>query len=190
MDLISIILLAVGLAMDCFAISIAQGLATDIHDHLHRPKPALMALLFGVFQGGMPLISYYAGGLFCDFFHTFAPWIALILLGFIGGKMIWESQQKREQTSQTAEWGIGRLLLLAVATSIDALATGVILIPYPESLWTAVMVIGLTSMLLSVAGYLIGMFAGERFHMNATLIGGLILVAIGLKIWIEGVCLS
>ncbi len=176
--------------MDCFAVSIAQGITTDIHDHLHRPKPALMAVLFGVFQGGMPLVGYYAGGLLGDFFRTFAPWIALALLGFIGGKMIWESLQKKAATDQTAEWSILRLLLLAVATSIDALATGVILIPYPESLWIAVSVIGLTSLILSLTGYLTGIFVGERFKVNVTLIGGLILVAIGLKIWIEGVCLS
>lgn len=189
MDILSVILIAVGLAMDCFAVSIAQGLNADVHDRTHRPKPVLMAVLFGVFQGGMPLISYFTGEIFHDFFHRFAPWIALLLLGFIGGRMIWESLQKKTENHPVAEWGIARLLLLAVATSIDALATGVLFIPCPESLWIGVTVIGLTSLVLSLAGYLIGLFVGERFKVNVTLIGGIILVVIGLKIWIEGVCL-
>jgi len=189
MDIVSVILLAVGLAMDCFAVSIAQGLTTDIHDRLHRPRPALMAVLFGVFQGGMPLIGFYAGNVFASFFHTYAPWIALALLGLIGGNMVREAFRKDEKVKHEADWSIGNLLLLAVATSIDALAMGVIFIPHPQSLWTAVTIIGITSLLFSLGGYLIGILVGERFRLNVTLIGGIILIAIGLKIWIEGVCL-
>lgn len=189
MDLLSIILLAIGLAMDCFAVSIAQGLTSDRYDHHHRPKAVLMAFLFGVFQGGMPLIGYYAGNQFDAFFNQYAPWIALALLVFIGGKMVWEATHEKEAEKQAADWSLTNLLVLAVATSIDALATGVIFIPYPDTLWLAVAVIGLVSMLFSVAGYLIGIFVGERFRWNATLAGGIILIAIGLKIWIEGVCL-
>lgn len=183
MDIVSIILLSIGLAMDCFAVSIAQGLNPS-----DKPKPVLMALLFGLFQGGMPLIGYYAGNLFDAFFNTYAPWIALALLAFIGGKMVWESMHEKEER-QSADWSLTNLLLLAVATSIDALATGVIFIPYPETLWLAVAVIGVTSLVFSIAGYLIGVFVGERFRLNVTLAGGIILIAIGLKIWIEGICL-
>ena len=170
--------------MDCFAVSIAQGLTVDIHDKANRPKPALMALLFGLFQGGMPLIGYFAGCVFADFFKLYAPWIALVLLAFIGGKMIWESLHEKEE--QAAGWQINRLLLLAVATSIDALATGVIFIPVPQSLWIGVAIIGFVSFLFSIGGYLIGVFVGKRFRLNVELIGGLILIGIGLKIWIEG----
>ncbi len=184
MDLLSIILIAVGLAMDCFAVSIAQGLSAQ-KSTIQRPRPIRMAVLFGLFQGGMPLIGYFAGSLFADFFSTYAPWIALGLLLFIGGKMVWESLHEKDETDQ-AGWGWAHLLILAVATSIDALATGVIFIPTPEMLWIGISVIGLMSLLFSIGGYLIGKFIGERFRLNVELIGGLILIAIGLKIWIEG----
>ena len=147
MDVITILLIAVGLAMDCFAVSIAQGLAVRTTE---RPKPLLMAFLFGLFQGAMPLIGYFAGNVFADFFDTYAPWIALTLLAFIGGKMIWESLHEKEE--ETVGWQLNRLLVLAVATSIDALATGVIFIPVPERLWIGVGIIGLVSFLFSVGG--------------------------------------
>ena len=184
MDLITIFLIAVGLAMDCFTVSITQGLSVKISE---RPKPVLMALLFGLFQGGMPLIGYYAGNVFADFFDMYAPWIALALLAFIGGQMIWESLHEKEE--KTVGWQIQRLLVLAVATSIDALATGVIFIPVPERLWIGVGIIGLVSFLFSIGGYHIGKYMGKRFQLNVELIGGIILIGIGLKIWIEGVCL-
>ena len=185
MDLLSIILIAIGLAMDCFAVSISQGLSTRVSTD--RPQPLRMAVLFGLFQGGMPLIGYYAGCVFADFFRVYAPWIALALLAFIGGKMIWESLHEKEE--EKSGWGWLNLLILAVATSIDALATGVIFIPVPETLWIGVSIIGLMSFLFAIGGYHIGRYVGERFHLNVELIGGLILIAIGLKIWIEGVCL-
>ena len=182
MDLVSIILIAIGLAMDCFAVSIAQGLS--VAQSLERPKPVSMAVLFGLFQGGMPLIGYFAGCMFADFFKRYAPWIALALLAFIGGKMIWESLHEKEE--EKAGWGWMHLIVLAVATSIDALATGVIFIPCPERVWLGVSIIGLVSVLFSIGGFHIGRYMGARFRLNVELIGGLILIAIGLKIWIEG----
>jgi len=182
MDLLSIILIAIGLAMDCFAVSIAQGLS--VAHSSERPKPVTMALLFGLFQGGMPLIGYFAGTLFADFFSRYAPWIALALLAFIGGKMIWESLHEKEE--EKAGWGWMHLLVLAVATSIDALATGVIFIPCPQMVWIGVSIIGLVSFLFAIGGYHIGKYMGRRFRLNVELIGGIILIAIGLKIFIEG----
>ena len=184
MDIISIILIAVGLAMDCFAVSIAQGLDTDVRDPKQQPKVVLMAFLFGLFQGGMPLIGYFAGTIFADFFSRYAPWIALALLAFIGGKMIWESFEKKEE--HRANWSLRFLLTMAVATSIDALATGVIFIPVPEQLWLGIALIAFVSFLFSLLGTTIGSLVGTRFKLNVELIGGLILIAIGLKIWIEG----
>jgi len=190
MDLISIILIGIGLAMDCFAVSTTKGLCQA----RWCPKALLMAFLFGLFQGGMPLIGYYTGTLFASFFSRFAPWIALALLGFIGGKMIVESlTNDNENQNENCEvhrtsWGIGNLLMLAVATSIDALATGVIFIPVPQSLWLGVGIIAITSFVFSIAGYLIGMYAG-KLKVNVELIGGIILVGIGIKIFVEGVCL-
>lgn len=186
MDILSIILIAVGLAMDCFAVSIAQGLDIDIRDTKQQPKVLLMAFLFGLFQGGMPLIGYYAGTLFADFFSRYAPWIALALLAFIGGKMVYESLTEKEETDRHSNWTLPFLLTMAVATSIDALATGVIFIPVPEQLWFGIGIIALMSFLFSLMGSFIGSTFGKRFHVNVELIGGLILIAIGLKIWIEG----
>ncbi|MBQ6985272.1 MAG: manganese efflux pump [Paludibacteraceae bacterium] len=183
MDILTIIIIAIGLAMDCLAVSIAQGLQVMT---VERPKPLLMAVLFGLFQGGMPLIGYSAGCIFADFFRVYAPWIALTLLAFIGGKMIWESRRSTKDGEQAAGWRISRLLLLAVATSIDALATGVIFIPVPERLWIGIGIIGLVSFLFSIGGYHIGKYMGRRFNVNVELIGGIILVLIGIKIWIEG----
>ena len=184
MDILSIILIAVGLAMDCFAVSIAQGLDSDIRDAKQQPKVLLMAFLFGLFQGGMPLIGYFAGTLFADFFSRYAPWIALALLTFIGGKMLFESFGKKEE--HKANWQLSFLLVMAVATSIDALATGVIFIPCPDKVWLGISLIALVSFLFSLLGCTIGSLFGTRFKLNAELIGGLILVGIGLKIWIEG----
>lgn len=183
MDLLTIIIIAIGLAMDCFAVSIAQGLAVNPQDRTNHPKPITMAVLFGLFQGGMPLIGYFAGSVFADFFSIYAPWIALALLTFIGGKMIWESLH--EKNDESAGWQIQRLLVLAVATSIDALATGVIFIPVPEKVWLGVGIIGVVSFLFSIGGYHVGRFVG-RLKVNVELIGGIILILIGLKIWIEG----
>jgi putative Mn2+ efflux pump MntP len=180
-DIFTIIIIAIGLAMDCFAVSIAQGLAVQTTE---QPKPILMAVLFGLFQGGMPLIGYFAGNLFADFFRIYAPWIALALLAFIGGKMIWESLHEKDE--KAAGWQIKRLIVLAVATSIDALATGVIFIPVPERVWLGVGIIGLVSFLFSIGGYHIGKYVGARFKINVELIGGIILILIGLKIWAEG----
>ena len=186
MSILTIVLIAIGLAMDCFAVSICKGMATSAI----RPKwgkPLLMAILFGVFQGGMPLIGYYAGTIFADFFHRFAPWIALGLLSFLGGKMIVESLKPDTCDSHSADFALPLLLSLAVATSIDALATGVIFIPHPVRLWIGVGVIAIVSSLFSIAGYLLGLFTGKKIHFNVNLLGGIILILIGIKIFIEGI---
>lgn len=179
--------MAIGLAMDCFAISIAQGLDTDIKNRHNQPKILLMATLFGLFQGGMPLIGYYAGTLFTDFFSRYAPWIALIILSFLGGKMILEAAREKEnKEAHKSNWGIGFLLLMAVATSIDALATGLVFIPYPNQLWIGIALIALVSFLFSLLGCFIASESGRSKDINAGLIGGIILIGIGVKIWIEG----
>lgn len=192
MDIFSIILIGIGLAMDCFAVSITQGLQQGKWCN----KAVIMAVLFGVFQGGMPLIGYGAGTVFAFFFKRFAPWIALLLLGWIGGKMIWEEYGARSQDrcaegvkSQDccADWSVWHVLALAVATSIDALATGVIFIPYARMVWIGVSIIALCSLVFSLAGFLIGVYA-RNWKINANLIGGLILIGIGIKIFIEGLC--
>lgn len=190
MDILSIILIGVGLAMDCFAVSTTQGLKQqDWH-----MMAVLMAVLFGLFQGGMPLIGYLAGSIFSHFFSLYAPWIALALLAYIGGKMVWEGWCEKDSEEDLAEakadWSIKRLLMLSVATSIDALATGVIFIPCPEQVWVGVGIIALCSILFSLIGYLVGAIVGSSFKLNVEVLGGLILIGIGLKIFVEGVFMA
>ncbi len=181
MDLLSIIFIAIGLAMDCFAVSITKGISAGQGNGF---KGLLMALLFGLFQGGMPLIGFYAGISFTEQISKYDHWIALGLLAIIGGKMIWESFHEEEET-KTPDFKLRTLLLLAIATSIDALATGIIFVPTPDILWIAVSIIAFVSFAFAGIGFLIGRFFGTRFHFNVELIGGIILIAIGLKIFIE-----
>lgn len=187
MSVLTIILMAIGLAMDCFAISICQGL-TSPHGYVPRYiKPILMALLFGFFHACMPLIGYFAGTLLLSFFKRYAPWIALALLGFIGGKMIYDSLKSKNKENKLADFSFLTLLSLAFATSMDTLATGVIFIPYPDVLWLAIAVIALTCFLFSIIGFVIGHLVGTRFRFNVTILGGIILILIGIKIFIEGI---
>ena len=196
MDILSVILLAIGLAMDCFAVSLAQGIQGT-----RFRMAAVMALFFGLFQGGMPLISYYAGTLFADFFTRWSPWIALVLLSLVGGKMLSdayrESRYSGAEQVQPADVAkepintltLGTIILLAVATSIDALSIGVLFIPVQNVLWLAVTVIAATSTLFSFAGYALGKTLGKHLPFNAAILGGYILIAIGIKIFVEGVFL-
>ena len=187
MSILTIILLAIGLAMDCFAVSVCKGL-TSPHGYVPRyVKPMLMALLFGVFHAGMPLIGYFAGSFFASFFERFAPWIALLLLGFIGGKMIYDSLKGDDNEAHLGDFSFFGLLSLAFATSMDTLATGVIFIPHPEVLWLAVGVIAATCFLFSMIGFILGHLVGARLRFNVTILGGIILILIGLKIFLEGI---
>lgn len=188
MDVLSIILLAIGLAMDCCAVSVVQGLTADKHDMTNSPRPALMALIFGLFHAGMPVIGFFAGSLFVGFMHRYAPWIALVILGFLGAKMIWESYHEHEDEAQKASWTLSRLLMLALATSVDVLVTGVLFVPYPGQLWWSVLTIGAITALFSFGGYLLGVFVG-KLKINMELVGGLVLIGLGIKICIEGLCL-
>ena len=186
MSILTIILLAIGLAMDCFAVSVCKGL-TSPHGYVPRYiKPMLMALLFGVFHAGMPLIGYFTGSFFASFFERFAPWIALALLGFIGGKMIYDSLHDDNDEAHLADFSFWGLLSLAFATSMDTLATGVIFIPHPEVLWLAVGVIAATCFVFSMTGFVLGHLVGARLSVNVNILGGVILILIGLKIFLEG----
>ena len=186
MNILTIVLLAIGLAMDCFAVSVCKGL-TSPHGYVPRYiKPMLMALLFGVFHAGMPLIGYFAGSLFASFFERFAPWIALLLLGFIGGKMIYDSLHDDDDKTHLADFSFLGLLSLAFATSMDTLAT-VIFIPHPEVLWLAVGVIAATCFVFSMTGFILGHIVGARLRVNVNILGGVILILIGIKIFLEGI---
>ena len=168
--------------MDCFAVSTVKGV-------MKSGRAFLMAVFFGLFQGGMPLIGYAAGSAFAETVNRYDHWIALILLSLIGGKMIWESlHEEEEETKTSSVFTLKEIVMLAVATSIDALATGVLFVSMPfVQVLEAVAIIGLVSFFFSRLGYRIGFAAGRRLNFNVELLGGLVLIGVGIKIFAEGV---
>lgn len=188
-----LLLTAVALSMDAMAVSIASGLTSK---KVRIRDAVLMALAFGVFQAAMPTVGFYIIPLLSKVFgsgvETFVRsvdhWIALILLAFIGGKMIYEAIRNEEEETPADPFRIGNILILAVATSIDALATGIVFSSFGFStgrLIFSVLLIGCVTFALSLFGVLAGKKLGERFKRWAELAGGIVLVAIGLKIFIE-----
>lgn len=173
-----IILLAVGLAMDCFSVSVVQGVRSQGGRFGLPVMVVWMIVAFGLFQGAMPLTGYFAGGVAEEFVNRYAGWVALALLGFIGGKMFLDSFREEESAPRLT---FPQVLLLAIATSIDAAVSGILFVPVPGLLWQAVAVIAVTSSLFSLTGYALGHFIG-RLPFNAERVGGIILVLIGLKI--------
>ena len=146
-----------------------------------------MAFLFGVFQGLMPLIGYFGGRAFASFLSSIDHWIAFGLLGFIGGKMFLEGLKpidpQCDVTPHPFRWK--SLIVLAFATSIDALATGIVFVPFPDKIWFAVASIGLISFIFSITGVYLGVTFRRKIKFNVELLGGVILFGIGLKILIE-----
>lgn len=190
MDIITILFIAIGLAMDCTAVSISKGICVK---RFHLRYSLRMALILGFFQGGMPVIGYFVGASFGAIISRFDHWIAFILLLVVGGKMIIESfhHEENEEEGCSCEnqsithhfrWSL--MITLAFATNIDALATGLIFVPYPDILWQSVAIIGMVSFFFSLLGMYIGTQFGKRFKLNVNLIGGIILVCIGAKILI------
>lgn len=190
MDLLTLFLLAVGLSMDAFAVSICKGLAIK---KITVGKAAAAGIWFGGFQAFMPFIGYALGIQFAEKMNRVAPWIAFILLSLIGGNMIKESMGK-EGCSENGSMDIREMFILALATSIDALAVGitfacvpVAVLPAGRLLNTAVgcIVIGITTCAISMAGVKIGNVFGTKYKNKAELAGGIILVLLGVKILME-----
>jgi len=186
MGTLFIILLAIGLAMDCFAVSLTAGMAANKPVFLQRLK---MATMFGLFQAMMPLLGFLAGKGFAQQIQRIDHWLAFAILLLIGGKMIYEDiklQRKTETEDKTKnlfQWHT--LLLLAAATSIDALATGLIFVPFENVIWKALLIIGAVSFLFSLTGSYLGTYFGKKLPFRAELLGGIILILIGMKILIE-----
>ncbi|MDD6212574.1 MAG: manganese efflux pump MntP family protein [Clostridiales bacterium] len=175
-------ILAVGLSMDAFAVSVCKGLS------LSKVKPKHMVIAgvwFGSFQALMPLIGYFLGSFFTDMISRYAHWIAFILLLIIGIGMIREAFSDEEE-NMDASMDAKNMFLLAVATSIDALAVGVTFAFLRVNLIPAVSFIGIITFLLSAVGIRIGSIFGSRYQDKAEICGGIILVLIGLKILLEG----
>ena len=181
MEFWDILLIAFGLAMDAFAVSVCKGLTLP---HRDLKSTLIIAGYFGVFQAVMPLIGFFVGRQFSTFVASVDHWIAFILLVLIGGMMIRESFQ-REEESMTADVSVRVMLPLAVATSIDALVTGVTFAFLSVNIWISVLLIGAVTFILCCAGVLLGRIVGAKLEKRAQLLGGIVLIMIGIKILIE-----
>jgi len=183
MNLITIIVIAVGLAMDAFAVSIATGATYKKSGNSHAFK---MAFAFGGFQAIMPVVGWLAGLTLREFIRDYDHWVAFILLAFIGSKMIYESFKIKHAQKQTDTLSAAMLLVLALATSIDALAVGITFsFLLAGSLAIAITIIGLITFVLSYAGFFLGKSFGHFFETGIEAVGGLILLAVGTKILLE-----
>jgi putative Mn2+ efflux pump MntP len=185
-SLLDIVLIAAGLAMDAFAVSITLGLSTK------RPKLAeiiIPGVYFGFFQSLMPMIGYFVGSYFTNKIENFVHWIAFVLLGFIGGKMIKDSFAKKNGAWKRDKnsFGFIKMLLLAVATSIDALAIGITFAFFQVNIYTAVLITGITTFFISMGGVILGNIFGKKLRSKAEFIGGAVLVIIGIKIAVENI---
>jgi len=182
MNLFTILVIAVGLAMDAFAVSISSGLAIKKIRLGHAFK---IALFFGAFQALMPVIGWLAGISLKDFISAIDHWIAFALLSFVGGKMIYEAAFLDEEKEEKDVFNIYILLILSIATSIDALAVGLTLSFLDVDIASPALIIGLITFLLSFAGVYIGDRFGHFFESKIEIFGGLILIGIGTKVLVE-----
>lgn len=182
MSILELFILAVGLSMDAFAVSVCKGLS------LGKIKPKHMCIAgawFGGFQALMPLIGYFLGSFFAEMIEKYDHWVAFVLLAFIGGNMIKESFDKDEKVDSSMD--VKSMLLLAIATSIDALAVGVTFAFLQVQIVPAVSFIGVITFIFSAVGVKIGSLFGTKYKSKAELFGGIVLVLIGIKILLEGI---
>ena len=183
---IELFLLGVGLSMDAFAVSVCKGLGMR---KLNKKQALIIGLYFGGFQALMPFVGWLLGSQFQKYITSIDHWIAFILLGFIGGKMMIEAVREwnEEEVVDVMDAPIDHknMLVLAVATSIDALTVGITFAFLGTPIVEAITIIGITTMVISIAGVVVGNFFGSRYKRKAEFIGGLILVLLGLKILLE-----
>ncbi|MBS6195686.1 MAG: manganese efflux pump [Clostridiales bacterium] len=188
MDIVTLITLAIGLSMDAFAVAVCKGLAMK---KITVGKAAIVGLWFGGFQALMPLIGYFLGVQFKDKITSVDHWIAFVLLALIGLNMIREALGKDDEGEECSECGesgtlkVKEMFVLAVATSIDALAVGVTFAFLQVNIWAAVSSIGLITFALSMVGVKVGNVFGVKYKARAELAGGIILILLGLKILLE-----
>lgn len=181
MGLIELFLIAVGLSMDAFAVSVCKGLAMP---KCTFKKAAIVGLWFGGFQALMPAIGYVLGAQFQEAIASIDHWIAFVLLALIGGNMIHEALDNDEEEAD-ASLNVKTMFLLAVATSIDALAIGITFAFLKVNIIPAVCFIGIVTFIISFAGVKIGNIFGARYKNKAEIVGGVILILLGLKILLE-----
>lgn len=181
MGLIEIFLIGIGLAMDAFAVSICKGLSMK---KLDWKKAIIIALYFGGFQALMPVIGYFLGTTFESFVVQVDHWIAFLLLGFIGGNMIKESfDDELEKCNDNVDFKT--MFVLAIATSIDALAVGITFALLDVNIILSVAIIGIITFILSMFGVKIGNKFGNKYQNKAEFVGGLVLILLGIKILLE-----
>jgi len=183
MNISDIILIAIGLAMDCFAVSVACGMA--IKKITFWPTFRI-AFFFGFFQAIMPLIGWLVGSHFATYIENFDHWIAFIILFILGGKMIYENFKAKDPDEKHLNpYKLTIILTMAVATSIDALAVGFTFAFLQIYLWLPIFIIGIITFIFSIIGILFGHRYFHQFKIPAELFGGLVLIGIGTKILIE-----
>lgn len=187
MSFIELFILAVGLSMDAFAVSVCKGLSVR---KAEVKECCLAGLYFGGFQALMPVIGYFLGVQFREYITGIDHWIAFVLLGLIGISMIREAGEREDESGEVCPsegnpFAVREMLVLAVATSIDALAVGITLAFLNVNLLASVCFIGVTTFVLSAAGVRIGNIFGIRYKAKAELAGGIILICMGLKILLE-----
>ncbi|MBR3327536.1 MAG: manganese efflux pump [Atopobiaceae bacterium] len=183
MGFVELLLVAVGLSMDAFAVSVCKGLGMR---KLNVQVALVLALLFGGFQAGMPVVGWLLGSRFLWLIEPIDHWIAFGLLLVIGGKMILDAVRGEEEEPGTCDrvaWG--EFLMLAIATSIDALAVGISFAALNVDIVTSVAAIGVTTFVLSLVGVWVGHVFGARYERPAQIVGGIVLVCIGIKVLLE-----
>lgn len=181
MSILEVVLIGIGLAMDAFAVSVCKGLSMN---KFKADKVIIIGFYFGIFQAVMPLIGYLLGSTFQEFISSIDHWIAFVLLAFIGFNMIKETLSKKEDKIDDSV-DIKTMVVLAIATSIDALAVGITFAFLEVNIIMSMIVIGLITFLLCIIGVIIGNKYGSKFEDKAQIIGGVVLIIIGLKILIE-----
>ena len=183
MSIWELLVLGIGLSMDAFAVSICKGLSTK---KATLKQMGSCGMWFGGFQALMPLIGFLVGSLFAKAIESVDHWVAFVLLALIGFNMLKEALSKEEeQNDKNADFSVKTMFTMAVATSIDALAVGVSFAFLDVNIWVSVLVIGLVTLLLSASGIYLGRIFGSRLGDKAGIVGGVVLIAIGIKILVE-----
>lgn len=185
MGIVELLLIAVGLSMDAFVVSICKGLGMK---KVNLKVAFVLALFFGGFQALMPLIGWALGSQFLWLISPIDHWIAFVLLAVIGGKMLWEAlhDEEGEDDGKPADKiDLGEFFILAVATSIDALAVGISFAALAVDIVPSILIIGVVTFCFTIAGVFVGNFFGSRYEKPASIVGGVVLILIGLKILLE-----
>ena len=181
-SLLSIVLIAIGLSMDSFAVSLSNGMSIK---ELSIQKMLLIAFSLAFFQAVMPLLGWLSGIGIEDYIKEIDHWIAFVLLSFIGGKMVYEGFFAKDQQSKKTTFKTKTLILQSIATSIDAFAVGISFAFLDVNIIKPVVIIGLVTFLFSITGLVLGKTIGKRLGHKAEIFGGLVLIGIGTKILIE-----